>query len=65
MMIQLSFTHVCVPPTGSSCKRKVKPGHSALTSFKKKKLSVLLIKNGDELYCARVIVTEGSKQNMQ
>ena len=50
---QLSFTHVRAPPTGSGRKHKLKPGHSALTSFKKKKLSVLLIKNGDELCCAR------------
>ena len=54
---QLSFAHVRTPPTGSGRKRKLKPGHSALTSFKKKKLSVLLIKNGDELCCARAIVT--------
>ena len=54
---QLSFTHVRAPPSGSGRKRKLKPGHSALTSFKKKKLSVLLIKNGDELCCARAIVT--------
>ena len=49
---QLSFTHVHTPPMGSGRKRKLKPSHSALTSFKKKKLSVLLIKNGDELCCA-------------
>ena len=49
---QLSFAHVRTPPTGSGRKRKLKPGHSALTSFKKKKLSVLLIKNRDELCCA-------------
>ena len=48
---QLSFTHVRVPPTGSGHKHKLKPSHSA-----KKKLSVLLI-NGDELCCARAIVT--------
>ena len=49
---QLSFTHVHTSPTGSGHKRKLKPSHSSLTSFKKKKLSVLLIKNGDELCCA-------------
>ena len=35
---------------------KLKPGHSTLTSFKKKKLSVLIIKNGDKLCCTRAIV---------
>ena len=54
---QLSFTHVHAPPRGSGRKHKLKPGHSALTSFKKKKLSMLLIKNGDELCCARAIIT--------
>ena len=53
---QLSFTHVRVPPTGSGHKPKLKPGHSAFTSLKKKRLSVLLIKNRDELCCARAIV---------
>ena len=52
---QLSFTHVRVPMS-SGRKRKLKPGHSALTSFKKKKLSVLIIKNGDELCCTRAIL---------
>ena len=42
---------------GSESKNKLRPSHSALTSFKKKKLSVLLIKNGDKLCCARTIIT--------
>ena len=33
---QLSLTHVRTPPMGSSGKHKLKPGHSALTSFKKR-----------------------------
>ena len=53
---QLSFTHVRMPPMSSGRKRKLKPSHSASTSFKKKKLSVLIIKNGDELCCTRAIV---------
>ena len=58
---QVSITHVRQPPRGSGRKRKLKPGHQAANLFKKRKDTVLKIKNTDNLCCARAIVTAKAK----
>ena len=57
---QLSFTQVRAAPLGSA-KRKMKPGHSHPKTFKRLKKAVMMIKNKDDLCCARAIVIAKAK----
>lgn len=52
----LTFVHVCAGPRGTSILEKVKPGYRHPAIFKKMRRSVALIKNKDELCCARALV---------
>ena len=58
---QLSFTHVRSAPRGSGHKRKLKPGHAHPQTHKHLKRSIIIIKDSDNLCCARAIVTAKAK----
>ena len=58
---QLSFTHVRRNIQGSGQKRKLRAGHANIEKLKKKKTSVVSIRNKDTMCCARSIVTAKAK----